>query len=96
MYKLPKDLNVSGIIKDYEENITRYLFDENERLNAIIDEYEEMIDKAIEWVNNIQQDKDNKHLEPYIATDTLDELLEILGGEEQWHVKEEKAKEEDK
>ena len=25
-----------------------------------------------------------------------DHLLEILGGEEQWHVKEEKAKEEDK
>lgn len=95
MYKLPKNLNVSGIIKDYEENITRYLFDENERLNAIIDEYEEMIDKAIEYIK-----KEYKFLD--INTGEISytkggkDLLEILGGEEQWHVKEEKAKEEDK
>ena len=92
MYKLPKDLNVSGIIKDYEENITRYLFDENERLNAIIDEYEEMIDKVIDFIEAWEKEKTN------LEVSMLDLLYikDILGGEEQWHVKEEKAKEEDK
>ena len=68
---------------DYYKNMEQ----ENKHLNLQLDqalkEYEELqikVEKAIEWVNNIQQDKDHKHLEPYIATDTLDELLEILGG----------------
>lgn len=38
------------------------------------------INKAIEWVYIVQQDKDNKHLEPIINTDELDEILEILKG----------------
>lgn len=40
--------------------------------------YKEVIDKAIEWVYIVQQNKDNKHLEPIICTDELDELLDIL------------------
>lgn len=38
----------------------------------------EVIDKTIEWVYMVQQNKDNKHLEPIICTDELDELLDIL------------------
>lgn len=37
-----------------------------------------LIDKLKEWINIVQQNKDNKHLEPFISTDELDELLDIL------------------
>ena len=40
----------------------------------------EVIDKLKEWINIVQQNKDNKHLEPFISTDELDELLDILKG----------------
>ena len=40
--------------------------------------YKEVIDKAIEWIYIVQQNKDNKHLEPIISTNELDELLDIL------------------
>ena len=40
--------------------------------------YKEVIDKLKEWINIVQQNKDNKHLEPIISTDELDELLDIL------------------
>lgn len=40
--------------------------------------YKEVIDKAKEWIYIVQNDKDNKHLEPFISTDELDELLDIL------------------
>ena len=43
-----------------------------------IDEYKEVIDKLKEWIYIVQQNKDNKHLEPIISTDELDELLDIL------------------
>lgn len=39
------------------------------------------IDKAIEWVYIVQQNENNKHLEPIISIDELDELLELLKGE---------------
>ena len=42
--------------------------------------YKEVIDKLKEWINIVQQNKDNKHLEPFISTDELDELLDILKG----------------
>ena len=38
----------------------------------------EVFDKLKEWINIVQQNKDNKHLEPFISTDELDELLDIL------------------
>ena len=41
---------------------------------------QERIDKAIEWIYIVQQNKDNKHLEPIICTDELDGVLEILKG----------------
>lgn len=34
--------------------------------------------KLKEWINIVQQNKYNKHLEPFISTDELDELLDIL------------------
>ena len=37
-----------------------------------------VIYKLKEWINIVQQNKDNKHLEPFISTDELDELLDIL------------------
>ena len=40
--------------------------------------YKEVIDKLKEWINIVQQNKDNKHLEPFISTDELDELLDML------------------
>ena len=40
--------------------------------------YKEVIDKLKEWINIVQQNKDNKHLESFISTDELDELLDIL------------------
>ena len=40
--------------------------------------YKEVIDKLKEWINIVQQNKDNKHLEPFISTDELDEILDIL------------------
>ena len=43
-----------------------------------IEKYKEVIDKLKEWINIVQQNKDNKHLEPFISTDELDELLDIL------------------
>lgn len=38
----------------------------------------EVFDKLKEWINIVQQNKDNKHLEPFISTDELDGLLDIL------------------
>ena len=43
-----------------------------------IEKYKEVIDNLKEWINIVQQNKDNKHLEPFISTDELDELLDIL------------------
>ena len=40
--------------------------------------YKEVFDKLKEWINIVQQNKDNKHLEPFISTDELDELLDML------------------
>lgn len=40
--------------------------------------YKEVIYKLKEWINIVQQNKDNKHLEPFISTDELDGLLDIL------------------
>jgi hypothetical protein len=42
-----------------------------------LEQAQERIDKAIEWIFYQQEHS----MEPYIATDTLDDLLEILKGE---------------
>ena len=49
-----------------------------EELQQENQKYKEVIDKLKEWINIVQQNKDNKHLEPFISTDELDELLDIL------------------
>ena len=50
---------------------------EHEAIHRVND-LEEVIDKLKEWINIVQQNKDNKHLEPFISTDELDELLDML------------------
>lgn len=56
----------------YEE--MKRLYDKLQQQNK---KYKEVIDKLKEWINIVQQNKDNKHLEPFISTDELDELLDI-------------------
>ena len=83
--KSKKELYVHGIVKDYDESINsinKYLFSENERLNAIIDELEERIDKAIEYI------KDNFDKTGICVSGSdlpysyIEELLKILGDKE--------------
>ena len=48
-----------------------------EELQQENQKYKRVIDKLKESINIVQQNKDNKHLEPFISTDELDELLDI-------------------
>ena len=78
-----KDLYVHGIVKDYDKSINslnKYLFSENERLNAIIDELEEKIDKAIEYIKKYQEIQ-AKYCYVDFDNEDIDKLLEILGGD---------------
>lgn len=81
-----KDLYVHGIVKDYDESINsinKYLFSENERLNAIIDDLEEKIDKAIEKLKEIKTDLDFEPWSIYqVRGEILFDLLKILGDKE--------------
>ena len=96
-----KELYVHGIVKDYDKSINsinKYLFSENERLNAIIDDYKERIDKAIDFIKEYGRDKQLEEdylMSRYNLANYNITLLEILGGEDICHV-EEKVKEEDK
>jgi len=51
---------------------------DKETLKDMVLELQEVIDKIKEWINTVQQNKDNNHLDPIISTDELDELLDIL------------------
>ena len=71
--------------KDFYYYFGKMLYKENEYLKVrnmkLIEENQELkevIDNLKEWINIVQQNKDNKHLEPFISTDELDELLDIL------------------
>lgn len=81
-----KEIYVKGIVQDYDKNINsinKYLFSENERLNAIIDDLEDKIDKAIEYIKtcNDKEELESMFLnESYISNYGAKELLEILGG----------------
>ena len=44
---MKKSIYVTGIVKDSKNNMEKYLFSENERLNAIIDELEEWLNLEI-------------------------------------------------
>ena len=56
------------------DDLIKHLFE----LQQENQKYKRVIDKLKEWINIVQQNKDNKHLEPFISTDELDELLNIL------------------
>lgn len=74
-----KELYVHGIVQDYNKSINslnKYLFSENERLNAIIDDLQEKIDKAIEY---IEEQQDYFYDYPLVSRKYL---LEILGDKE--------------
>lgn len=83
------DLGNIGLLKYNEQEITNMMIENNTKVDDIrlansllntIKKQKEVIDKAIEWVYMVQQNKDNKHLEPIICTDELDEVLDILKG----------------
>ena len=44
---MKKSLYVNGIVKDSKNNMEKYLFSENERLNTIIDELEEINEEQL-------------------------------------------------
>lgn len=54
------------------------LYENGVYFSSKVDEKDKQIDKLKEWINIVQQNKDNKHLEPFIFTDELDELQDIL------------------
>ena len=69
--------NIPEIIMQEEFDDVKKAIKELQQENK---KYKEAIDKLKEWINIVQQNKDNKHLEPFISTDELDELLDILKG----------------
>lgn len=84
---LPIEYECDGIIYDglfLREPEIKELEKRLKEINKITDlkqqckNQKEVIDKLKEWINIVQQNKDNKHLEPFISTDELDELLDIL------------------
>ena len=70
----PVESKTNGYI-DYNDVIEILNIDD---LYEQVKKQKEVIDKIKEWINIVQQNKDNKHLEPFISTDELDELLDIL------------------
>ena len=83
---LPIEYECDGIIYDglfLREPEIKELEKRLKEINKITDlkqqckNQKEVIDKLKEWINIVQQNKDNKHLEPFISTDELDELLDI-------------------
>ena len=67
--------NIPEIIMQEEFDDVKKAIKELQQENQ---KYKRVIDKLKEWINIVQQNKDNKHLEPFISTDELDELLDIL------------------
>lgn len=59
------------------ESLNKYLFSENERLNAIIDDLEERINNADEFCDRYMGCK----LELFDMYELLNKISEILGGE---------------
>lgn len=66
-----KSIFVNGIVKDSKNNMEKYLFNENERLNV-------KIDKAIEYIK--ENTKNDTFCEWYDGE--VKDLLEILGDKE--------------
>ena len=68
----------NNVLNVFDERVYITTLDKYNKLQHQNEKYKEVIDKAIEWVYIVQQNKDNKHLEPIICTDELDELDELL------------------
>lgn len=62
------------------ESLNNYLFSENERLNAIIDDLEERIQNADEFCDRYMGCK----LELFDMYELLNKIREILGGDNKW------------
>lgn len=54
---MKKSIYVNGIVKDSKNNVEKYLFSENERLNAIIDELEEKRKYDLCFISHLKKDK---------------------------------------
>ena len=83
----PIEYEYGGIIYDglfLRESEIKELEKRLKEINKITDlgqqckKQKEVIDKTKKWIYKVQNNKDNKHLEPIISTDELDELLQIL------------------
>lgn len=68
---MKREIYVTGIVKDSKCNLEKYLFSENERLNAIIDELEEE-NKHL----NIQLDQALKDYEELLIK--IDKVIEFI------------------
>ena len=82
-YRIPN--NQIHISKEKDEDCLIWISSKAINMANTVDElqqenqkYKRVINKLKEWINIVQQNKDNKHLEPFISTDELDELLDIL------------------
>lgn len=63
---------------DRADNYFKRVYLENKELEQQCKKQKEVIDNVKNWIYKVQNNKDNKHLEPIISTDELDELLQIL------------------
>lgn len=96
-YSDPKDKRIYAhiVVKGSDRNIQKYLFSENKRLNAIIDDYEDRIEKVLYFISQWEKYTKEKSLLEVSLLDLL-YIKDILGGEDICHVEEEKVKVEDK
>lgn len=73
------DLTIAELRKENQELKSKLeLYENGVYFSSKVDEKDKQIDKLKEWINIVQQNKDNRHAEPFIFTDELDELLDIL------------------
>lgn len=61
---------------DYDMRYTDIIYNSIEEKDKQLDKYKNVIDKIKEWV--LYQQQSNENLEPYISTDKLDDILELL------------------
>ena len=86
MNKISFIIEFDEVSKTQEEQLTEFIEKTGIKFHVLesdndlkkYEKYKEIFDKLKEWINIVQQNKDNKHLEPFISTDELDELLDIL------------------
>ena len=64
------------------ESLNKYLFSENERLNAEIDDLEEKVINAINYLKH--NSYSNNSYETFTSPNPIKDLLEILGDDNKW------------